>query len=190
MAVSEQAAKYIEDGFVLNRDGRWVPLDQAIAEEDAYFRHIDEGRILRDGHWVDLQAVVDESPGSTDAIVDQDTRVIDLESIRQAAAGADSGAPADGPGDEPSGSDNFAALAEPVGDVPEPEGKRDTVRLEIDLAAEDAMETRDTDRIAALGGEIDTWGAARGRHRTVILVLSAASALVALGVFLVLRVLA
>jgi hypothetical protein len=71
MQVSENAIRQVLDGLVLNRKGRWVPLDEAIAEEDELYGRLAKGTILIGEEWVDItepeQDQLKKDPGQTDA---------------------------------------------------------------------------------------------------------------------------
>ncbi len=54
----KELERYIAQGFVLNKQGQWRPMDEVIAEEIEFLRHLENGEILESGHWVKLDEVI------------------------------------------------------------------------------------------------------------------------------------
>jgi|GEM_PF-5571050 len=211
--MTSKAEKYIEDGFVIGRHGRWVPIEQAIAEEEQWFEQVRRGKVLLHGQWVPIEDAVaaaksgggaasrgdglsdKKSREATDAdeyVLDQDTKVIDIHALQGATAPADTESAANTP---PEGSDAVeppfgttdSIAIDPAGDeTPAVPHKPDTVRLEIGSAEN----SEDSDKILEpqipLFGE-EEWGAARRRYYTLIAGCAVAAALIATGIFLLLR---
>jgi hypothetical protein len=211
MISSEKVLKYVEDGFVLNRMGEWVPMEQAVAEEEDLHAHVQLGRILVHGQWVEVAKAHDTDSGLErvapadvlsaaparprgDYTVDLDTKAIALQALqRDAAQAAGADEMGMGLGGAPYGPDDMAreeeqmAFASLEEEVPEPPVRKpETVRLEVDLDGEEDVEPQTQREVPPLEDALDTWDRARGRQRLLV-VVSAAGAALLLGVVLILR---
>lgn len=50
--------KFISDGYVLNKNGAWVPIDSAVADEKEMLFHVEHGEVFRDGKWMTMEEVM------------------------------------------------------------------------------------------------------------------------------------
>jgi hypothetical protein len=184
--------------LVLNRKGRWVPIDDAVVEEEELLLRLARGQIPVGGEWVDVgdPASAGTSVPPTGAVstsakgpvaeepINQDTSVIDvcdLEKIsgRQLHDSADTetesddDAPAMSVSEHESDGDDFDSEDEKDFEAMRP----DTVRLELDLdSREEAASPQDDSQLAEefSGAEPDTWEHRRMK-RTLVIVVAAAS---------------
>ncbi len=50
--------RYVLQGLVLDVKGQWRPVDEVVAEEIEYLRHLEKGEILENGRWVILDDIL------------------------------------------------------------------------------------------------------------------------------------
>jgi len=50
--------RYVSQGLVLDVQGQWRPIDEVVAEEIEYLRHLEKGEILENGRWVNLDDIL------------------------------------------------------------------------------------------------------------------------------------
>jgi hypothetical protein len=151
----DKALKYIEEGLVLDRAGKWIPLDDAIAAEDSFQEGLAAGNVLQDGKWVSIEQAIEsglsiECPvgqaahasavkaGAAQA-VDLDTKAIDISDLRnETVPGFPAGVSSDDSEEgEKQGPDadmhGLSESDEQETDTAAEEYTPDTVRLEINL---------------------------------------------------------
>ena len=197
MIASDTAHKFLSQGYVLSRRGKWVALEKAVDEEEKLYTLICNGNVIQDGRWVDLNLIIpDPSPESEiadkieqrerDSMTDQETKVFSVVppdgGMRQQEK-----APDDESSDYSLSEDAVMALEEEQDQKAAEQEKPDTVLLELNLDAgkpDESSRTADTDTIAVVE-ESEVWGKARGKHRMIIIAASVGAAVLVGGVILI-----
>jgi hypothetical protein len=199
--VAENALNRVEDGYVLDNQGQWITIEQAIAVEDDLHAHLWAGHVRQNGQWVSIEHAIGKGgfieeprkctllPPGEDSdnenshgeahIIDDETREIESSVIADALA-ASSGTANSGLGQQniriPVTNGETEILSLNRHRPRPPRLHADTRGINI----KNIRETADPDEDFHIG---------RVRHLTFIIVFSVAFSLIGAGAFLVYRIL-
>lgn len=76
--------KLIEDGYVLDVRGQWIPLNEKVKKERAFVKHLEAGEVLISGKWIHVSDAVKTDKDSPDFIAVHDAPVLD-ETVQMSA---------------------------------------------------------------------------------------------------------
>jgi hypothetical protein len=146
----QEFERNVLQGFVLDRKGRWRPVDEVVDEETDFLRHLENGEVLENGRWVKLDDIIKKEaplPVAEKPVSEQHEEIVKEEShpvVSEQRLPVEAVAPVSSPEEEPMTTPSAPAKeaeTETQKTAKDPAVFMDTVVMETAAAPEETLNT-------------------------------------------------